>query len=143
MRAMSASSAGERCATATRTPTFMPCWPRSAGEAGMHFGGGAARPGTGAGVGRPDSGMALGKVFGDGQRIPDHGIAIGQPGHLAGGRKLAEVVGGAGREAVQHLVEGDAQRTHQHPGPQRPRGIVLVGDVQGVHALKPGSFRRA
>jgi len=55
-------------------------------EAGMHLGGRAARPRARGTLGRPYPIMPLGQIFGDGQRVPHHGIAIDQAGHLAGGR---------------------------------------------------------
>ena len=37
-------------------------------------------------------------------------------------------------KTVEPLLEGNAEGLHQDPGPQRPGRVVLVGDVEGVHA---------
>jgi len=41
---------------------------------------------------------------------------------------LELLVGGGGIERDQDLLEFDAHVLHEQPGPQRPRGIILVAD---------------
>jgi len=105
-------------------------------EAGVHLGSRAARPRASGAQGRPHPIMPLGQIFGDGQRVPHHGIAIDQAGHLAGGRYFPVCVP-AGWVAKEKLVldERDAQFAQQYPGPKGPRGIILVRYVKVVHVL--------
>ena len=70
-------------------------------------------------------------------------VAVVEHRHEAGRRELAEL--GVGRtvrrEDVQAFLERNAERRQQHPGPQRPGRVVLVGDVQRRTCLSSCSVR--
>ncbi len=117
--------------------------------AAVHFGCGAAGPGAGFTLFGPDVLMLLGDIFRDGEGVPHGDIAIDEDRNLAARREGGEAAAVAiGVETVQHFLERDSKFLQQHPGPQRPGGVVLVGDMEGVHggsglAVVQSSGRRA
>ena len=133
MRAMSAASAAAGLVQADAHAAIHRAVLAQGGKARVHLRRGATCPCPCASASlRPDRRMTFGQVLGDGQRIPHHRVAVVQAGHPAVRRKRAE------RRPVRCPVRTHACRSsngmpsslQQHPWPQRPRRVILVGDVQ-------------
>ncbi len=90
---------------------------------------------------RPETGRVgfLRQPFDDGDRVPDHGIAVPQDRHLAGGRREFVALAALVPIRIEHrdgdLLERKARLLHRQPAPQGPRGIGLVADDELEHCL--------
>ena len=72
----------------------------------------------------------FGEVFADRQALPYHDVAMAQRRHPPGRRVFQDRLA-AGRliERDHHLVEVDRGALQDEPRPQRPRGVVLVAEI--------------
>ena len=139
MRRMSSWVASDRLTSCGVLVSSMAASPRSDAKPVMHLRTSRARQRPGGRVLGPEVGVgiALGQVFADGERVPDHQLTVPEGGDLAVGRVLGDR---AGRVVLakrdQPLVEGDACVLQGEPGPHGPARPPLRPDHQfqgGLH----------